>query len=94
MAFNPLKGLGDINKLRKQAMQMQQQLAQEQIVIEEGDVRVVISGDQKILEFSVQGITSDVAVSALNKAIKQSQQMAAKKLQQMSGGMPGLGGGN
>jgi len=84
MAFNPLKGLGDMNKLRQQAMQMQQQLAQEQVVVEEGDVRVVITGDQKILEFSVQGITSDVAVSALNKAIKKSQEMAAKKLQSMA----------
>ena len=87
MAFNnPLKGLGDMNQLRKQAMQMQQELAQEQIVIEEGDIRIVISGDQRILEFSVQVITSDVAISALNKAIKQSQQLAAKKLQMLSSG--------
>lgn len=92
MAFNPLKGLGDLKKLREQAMQMQQQLAQEELVIEEGDVRVVITGDQRIKEFSVQGITSDVAISALNKAIKKSQELAAKKLQQMSGGMGGFGG--
>ena len=85
MAFNPLKGLGDINQLRKQAMQMQKQLADEIIEIEEGDVKVVITGDQKIVEFSVQGISSDVAVSALNKAIKKSQQLAAKKLQSMEG---------
>lgn len=84
MAFNPLKGLGDMNKLRQQAMQMQQQLAKEFVTIEEGDIKIVISGDQKIVEFSVQGITSDVAVSALNKAIKKSQELAAKKLQQMS----------
>ncbi len=89
MAFNPLKGLGDINQLRKQAAQMQQQLAQEQITVEEGDVKVVITGDQRIVEFSVQGISSDVAISALNNAIKKSQQMAAQKLQQMS-----MGGGN
>jgi hypothetical protein len=91
MAFNPLKGLGDMNKLRQQAVAMQQQLAQESIVIEEGDVKVVITGDQRIIEFSVQGISSDVAVSALNKAIKKSQELAAKKLQQM-GGM--FGGGS
>ncbi len=89
MAFNPLKGLGDINQLRKQAAQMQQELSQEQITVEEGDVKVVITGDQRIVEFSVQGISSDVAISALNKAIKNSQQMAAKKLQSMS-----MGGGN
>lgn len=90
---NPLKALGDINQLRKQAMQMQQQLSQQQIVIEEGDVRVVITGDQRIVEFSVQGVTSDVAVTALNKAIKKSQEMAAAKLQEMTGGLGGMLGG-
>lgn len=89
MAFNPLKGLGDINKLRQQAMAMQQQLAQEEIVVDEGDVHVTITGDQRIKEFSVQGITSDVAISAINKAIKKSQELAAKKLQAMGG----FGGG-
>ncbi len=90
---NPLSALGDLNKLRQQAMQMQKALAQEEIVIEEGEVRVVISGDQRIKEFSVQGVTSDVAVTALNKAIKQSQELAAGKLQEMTGGLSGLMGG-
>lgn len=90
---NPLKALGDLNQLRKQAMQMQQALASEEIVIEEGDVRVVISGDQRILEFSVQGVSSDVAVTALNKAIKKSQELAASKLQEMTGGLGGMFGG-
>jgi nucleoid-associated protein EbfC len=90
---NPFKTLGDINQLRKQAMQMQQALAGQQIVIEEGEVRVVISGDQRILEFSVQGVTSDVAVTALNKAIKKSQEMAAAKLQEITGDISGLMGG-
>jgi DNA-binding protein YbaB len=89
---NPLKALGDMNKLRQQAMQMQQALAKQDIVVEEGDVRVVISGDQRIKEFSVQGITSDVAVTALNKAIKQSQELAAQKLQEMTGGLGGMMG--
>lgn len=87
---NPLKALGDINKLRQQAMQMQKALAQEEIVVEEGDVRVVITGDQKIKEFSVQGVTSDVAVTALNQAIKKSQELAAGKLQEMTGGLGGM----
>ncbi len=79
MAFNPLKGLGDMNKLRQQAMAMQQQLQQEEIVVDEGDVHVVITGDQKIKEFSVQGISSEVAISAINKAIKKSQELDARK---------------
>lgn len=92
---NPFKALGDMNQLRKQAKQMQQDLAAEEIRIERGDIVVVITGDQKIKHFSVQGITSQDAVDALNEAVKKSQELAAKKLQGMmgSGGLSGLMGG-
>lgn len=90
---NPLKALGDLNQLRKQAQQMQQQLASEEITVERGDIMVVISGDQKIKQFSVQGITSQEAIDVLNEAIRKSQEMAAKKLQAMSGGLGGMFGG-
>lgn len=90
---NPLQKLGDLNQLRQQAIQMQQQLAAEEIEIVHGDIRVVITGDQKIKVFSVQGITSQPAIDALNEAIRKSQELAAKKLQQMSGGLGGLLGG-
>lgn len=90
---NPFKALGDLNKLRQQAKQMQDELANESITIEEGDIVVVISGDQKIKQFSVQGITSQEAIDALNKAIKKSQELAAKKLSSMTGGLGGMLGG-
>ncbi len=89
---NPFKALGDLNQLRTQAKKMQQDLAAEEIRIEEGDIVVVISGDQKIKQFSVQGITSQEAIDVLNKAIKQSQEMAARKLQAMTGGLAGMMG--
>ncbi|PIR62071.1 MAG: hypothetical protein COY81_00035 [Candidatus Pacebacteria bacterium CG_4_10_14_0_8_um_filter_43_12] len=92
---NPFKALGDLNKLRQQAKQMQDELAAEEIRVEEGDIVVVISGDQKIKQFSVQGITSQEAIDALNRAIKKSQELAAKKLSSMTGGLGGmLGGGS
>lgn len=92
---NPLKALGDLNQLRKQAKQMQDELSKEEIRIERDDVVVVISGDQKIIHFSVQGITSQEAIDVINEAIKKSQELAAKKLQSMAGGLGGmLGGGN
>jgi nucleoid-associated protein EbfC len=87
---NPFQSLGDLNKLRKQAKVMQQDLAAEEITVEEGDIMVVISGDQKIKQFSVQGVTSKDAVKVLNKAIKKSQELAAKKLQSMTGGLGAL----
>ncbi len=90
---NPLKALGDLNQLRKQAKQMQDELAAEEITIERGDIVVVISGDQKIKHFSVQGVTSQDAVDALNEAIKKSQELAARKLQSMTGGLGSMFGG-
>ena len=85
--------LGDLKKLRDQAMQIQKALQGEEIVVEQGDVRVVISGDQQIKEFTVSGISSPQAVATLNKAIKDSQKLAAKKLQEMGGGLGGMLGG-
>jgi nucleoid-associated protein EbfC len=90
---NPFKALGDLNKLRQQAKQMQDELTREEIRVEEGDIVVVISGDQKIRQFSVQGISSQEAIDALNKAIEQSQKLAAKKLSSMTGGLGGMLGG-
>lgn len=90
--FDKLKQLGDLKKMRDQAMAIQKQLAAEEISVEEGDVRVVISGDQRIKEFSVKGYSSEAAISVLNQAIHKSQELAAKKLQEMSGGLGGLGG--
>lgn len=90
---NPFKALGDINQLRKQAQQMQQALANEDIEVTRGDISVVISGDQKIKSFTVQGITSQEAIDVLNEAIRKSQELAAKKLQEMTGGLGGMMGG-
>jgi DNA-binding protein YbaB len=87
--------LGDMNKLRQQAMQMQKNLAAQSITVEENGVKVVISGDQRILELEIQGMSNEVLNEVINKAIKKSQELAAKELMNVSGGMGGLmGGGN
>ena len=88
--FDKLKQL---KQMRDQAMTIQKQLAAEEIVVERGAVKIVISGDQKIKDLTVQGVSSQEVVSALNEAIKKSQELAAKKLQEMSGGLSGLLGG-
>jgi len=79
--------LGDLNKLRQQAMQMQKNLSGQQVIVEENGVKVVISGDQRILELSIQGISNEVLNEVLNKAIRKSQELAAKELMNVSGGM-------
>ena len=88
--FDKIKQL---KQMRDQAMAIQKQLAQEEIVVERGVVRVVISGDQKIKDLTVQGVNSQEVINAINEAVKKSQELAAKKLQEMSGGLSGLLGG-
>lgn len=87
--------LGDMNKLRQQAMQMQKNLAAQTITVEENGVKVVITGDQKIISIEIQGLSNEVLNETINKAIRKSQELAAKELMNVSGGMGGLmGGGN
>ncbi len=90
MAFDKIKQLGELKKMRDQAMAIQRQLAAEEVVVEERGVRVVMSGDQKVKELSVQGISNDTLIDVINKTIKKSQEVAARKLQSMSGGLGGL----
>ena len=96
MAFGKLKQFGsqmaDLKRMRDQAAQLQRQLAAEEVVVEEQGVKVVISGDQKIRELRTEDVSDQVLLEALNKAIKKSQEVAAKKLQEMSGGLAGLSG--
>lgn len=89
--FNPLKQLGDLKAMRDQAMAIQKQLQAEVIEVIKNNIRIVITGDQKIQTIEVKGAPNDQQlVEAVNEAIKKSQEAAAKKLTQM-GGMGGLG---
>lgn len=81
-----IKGLGDMNKLRQQAVLMQKSLAVQQITVEENGVKVVITGDQKVVELTIQGIGNPVLNDVLNKAIRKSQELAAQELMKVSGG--------
>jgi DNA-binding protein YbaB len=91
--MNPFKQIGEIKKMRDQAMQIQRELQAEEVVIEKNGVRIVISGDQKIKELTSNGKSDNDVKDAVNEAIKKSQEAAARKLQQMGGGLGGLLGG-
>lgn len=82
--LNPLKGLGDLNELRKQARQMQQMLAAEEVVVEGEGVRIVMTGDFKIKELVVDGEENWRLRNVLDEALKKVQEVAARKL----AGMP------
>lgn len=83
--MNPLSGLGDLQKLQQQAQQMQKALQQEEVLVEKNGVRVVVRGDQQIIEISVDGIIENRIADAINDAIKKTQELAAKKLMEIAG---------
>jgi len=90
MAFNPLGQLGELKKMRDQAMQMQRELQSEIVEVSKHGVYVKISGDQKIIELKSNDKSDNDIREAVNEAVKKSQEVAAKKMQSMMGGMGGL----
>lgn len=92
MAFNPFGQLGELKKMRDQAMAMQRELKAQEVEVNKHGVYVRISGDQEIREIKSNGKSDNDIKAAVNEAVKKSQEVAAKKLQEMTGGMGGLAG--
>ncbi len=88
--FDKVKQLGELKRMRDEAMRIQKQLATETIEVNEGGIRIVISGDQQVKELEINEESNEELVRVLNSALKQSQKVAARKVQEMSGGLSGL----
>jgi len=82
--INPLGSLGDLQKLQQQAQAMQQSLQQEQVTVEKNGVKVTVRGDQVIQEIEIDGVIENRIVDSVNEAIKKTQEMAARKLIEIS----------
>ncbi len=88
--INPFGQLGELKKMRDQAMQIQKELASEVLNVEKNGVEITISGDQKVQEIRTNGKSDNDIKEAVNEAIKKSQEVAARKLASMQGGLGGL----
>ena len=82
--INPLKGLGDMQKLQQQARAMQSALQQEEVTVEKNGVTVVLRGDQQVKEVTVDGVLENRIADAINEAIRKTQELAARKLIELS----------
>ncbi len=91
--MNPLKGLGDLNKLRQEAQKLQNELKKLEVTEEKGRTRVVMTGDMKIQSLQIDGEEMKDVRDALNEAMDKTQKKAAQKMQEMGGGLGGLLGG-
>jgi DNA-binding protein YbaB len=72
-----------------QAYKLKKAVGAEIVEIEENGVKVIVSGDQKVKFLSVNGMENKVLVDTINKAMKKSQEQAAKRMKDM-GGLEGL----
>ncbi len=89
--FNPLKQVGELNELRKQAMQLQAALKQIIINEQKGRAEVELSADMKIHSVKINGEEMNDLKDCLNDAIEKAQKKAATKMQEM-GGLGGMFG--
>ncbi len=86
-----IKQLGDLKKMRDQAMEVQKKLAAIKITIEHRGVIVVMTADQKVQSISGH-MDPQKVTEAVNEALKQSQKVAADEMKPLMGGMgmPGM----
>ncbi|KKR78852.1 MAG: hypothetical protein UV58_C0025G0013 [Candidatus Wolfebacteria bacterium GW2011_GWC1_43_10] len=92
--FNPLKALsgvgdmlksgGDMTKMAKIAFEMQKKLGAMSFSVREGDVEVVMNGNQEVQSITIAGNPNESARRALNNVIKQSQQAAAGQMNEIT----------
>jgi len=92
--FDKFKQLGNLNKMRQQAKELQKELEVIKETVEEDGFKVTVTGDQKIIYIEQNGVEQKKLTEVINKAIKNVQKKAAKKMMEMGGGLGGLLGGN
>lgn len=103
-APNPGNLLAQVQQMQQQMAQAQQALADETVTISAGGgaVSVVITGHQRVQSIVINPellsaedveMVQDLLVTAVNMAIEQSQALAAKRMEGITGGLGGLGGG-
>lgn len=86
-----IKQLGDLKKMRDQAMEVQKKLSGIKITVEHRGVIVVMTADQKVVSIGGE-LDHQKITEAINEALKQSQKVAAEEMKSLMGGMglPGM----
>ncbi|MBI2599470.1 YbaB/EbfC family nucleoid-associated protein [Candidatus Daviesbacteria bacterium] len=86
-----IKQLGDLKKMRDQAMEIQKKLSGIKITVEHRGVTVVMTADQKVVSISGESDFEKIT-EAVNEALKQSQKVAADEMKGLMGGLgiPGM----
>jgi len=79
----------DKAKMLAQAFKIKKAVEAITVTIEEEGIMAEVSGDQKIKSLKINGAENKKLVEVINKAMKKSQEAAAKEMKEM-GGLEGL----
>jgi DNA-binding protein YbaB len=79
----------DKAKMLAQAFKLKKAVEAETVEIEEDGVWIKVNGAQKVIDLKINGVGNKALIEVINKALKKSQETAAKKMQEM-GGLEGL----
>jgi len=78
-------------ELKKKADALKKELENEIVEVEAGDIKIRVSADQKIRDITFgDSVDPKNLRDAINKALEESQKVAAEKMKGMMGGMGGL----
>ncbi len=91
--FDKFKQLGELNKMRQKAMELQKELEKIIETVEKHGWSVSVTGDQKIRYIKKDGEDLKELTELINEAMKKVQKESAKKMMEMGGGLGGLLGG-
>jgi len=87
---NPFQKAKDLNEMRKQAKQLQDELDAEKIEVQKGNIKVIITGSQKVESIEIDGQEQIALRSAVQEGLTKAQHIASRKLATMSGGLANL----
>lgn len=89
MVFNRAR---ELYELKKKADEVKKILEEEVIEVWESGIKVKIRADQKVMSIEIAGEEDERLKKVINKAIKESQKIAAKKMRGRMGdfGLPGF----
>ena len=91
--FDKLQQAKELIKLRQQAKKLQDELKDIRHTEERDGMKVTVDGTQNIVALEIGGEDKTEIIDLLNRAMKEVQKKAAKKMMEMGGGLSGLLGG-
>jgi DNA-binding protein YbaB len=91
--FDKFRQLGELNKMRQKAMELQKELEKIIKSDEKHGWQVSVTGDQKIRYIKKDGEDMKDLTDLINNLMKDIQKESAKKMMEMGGGLSGLLGG-